>query len=102
MFVVGFGIAGAQNGINLLAAQMYPTEARATGVSWALGVGRGGSITGSLVGGTLMTTVGSVQTLFGIIALPALVASLALFALLLRPAADQTGAGRPGNGASLI
>ncbi|WP_247307933.1 MFS transporter [Ralstonia pseudosolanacearum] len=102
VFVVGFGIAGAQNGINLLAAQMYPTEARATGVSWALGVGRGGSITGSLVGGTLMTTVGSVQSLFGIIALPALVAGLALFVLLLRPAAGQTGAGRPGNGASLV
>ena len=81
VFVAGFGIAGAQNGINLLAAQMYPTQARATGLSWALGVGRAGSIVGSLMGGTLMVSAGSVQTFFGIVAVPALVASAAMFAL---------------------
>ncbi|MHB8478003.1 MAG: hypothetical protein ACYDBZ_17130 [Steroidobacteraceae bacterium] len=48
VFLAGFGIAGAQNGINLLAAQMYPTEMRATGLSWALGIGRAGSIVGSM------------------------------------------------------
>ncbi|MGV7219277.1 MFS transporter [Bradyrhizobium sp. UFLA05-112] len=40
-FLAGFGVVGAQIGMNALAASLYPTEIRATGVGWALGVGRG-------------------------------------------------------------
>jgi AAHS family 4-hydroxybenzoate transporter-like MFS transporter len=81
VFLVGFGIAGAQNGINLLAAQMYPTAARATGVSWALSAGRAGSIVGSMVGGYLMAAAGNPQAFFGIVAAPALLAGCALLIL---------------------
>lgn len=81
VFFAGLGIAGAQNGLNLLAAQMYPTEARATGIAWALGVGRAGSIVGSMSGGSLMAVAGGVQPLFVIVAIPALLASAALYAL---------------------
>ena len=48
VFGAGFCGSGAQVGANALAAAFYPTTYRATGVSWALGVGRSGSIAGSV------------------------------------------------------
>jgi MFS transporter, AAHS family, 4-hydroxybenzoate transporter len=50
-FVSGLMVIGAQGGLNALAANFYPTTVRSTGVGWALGVGRVGSIVGPLIGG---------------------------------------------------
>jgi len=50
-FVSGLMVIGAQGGLNALAAGFYPTAVRSTGVGWALGVGRVGSIVGPLLGG---------------------------------------------------
>jgi len=52
----GIGTVGAQNCNNGIAAKFYPTEIRATGVGWALAVGRIGSIIGPAVGGLLLAT----------------------------------------------
>lgn len=52
--IIGVTISGGMVGFNALAAAFYPTSARATGVSWALGIGRFGSISGSLLGGYLL------------------------------------------------
>lgn len=76
---VGFCISGSQIGANAYAAQYYPTESRVTGISWALGVGRLGSIVGSLSGGLLLAMNISQSSLFMLAAVPALVASLAAF-----------------------
>lgn len=54
IFFAGFFSFAGQISLNALAASMYPTQARATGVGWALGIGRLGSILGPLVGGTLV------------------------------------------------
>ncbi|KWF32786.1 4-hydroxybenzoate transporter [Burkholderia diffusa] len=81
VFLVGFGVAGAQNGLNLLSTSIYPTTARATGVSWAMANGRIGSIIGSMAGAPLIAQVGQGQILFSIVAIPALVGSLAMFFL---------------------
>jgi MFS transporter, AAHS family, 4-hydroxybenzoate transporter len=54
-FISGFVIIGAQGGLNALAARFYPTSIRSTGVGWALGVGRLGSIVGPLMGGVLLS-----------------------------------------------
>ncbi|MBL3960998.1 aromatic acid/H+ symport family MFS transporter [Burkholderia sp. KCJ3K979] len=81
VFLVGFGVAGGQNGLNLLAAISYPTSARATGVSWAVASGRIGSISGSMAGAFMMTQLGQGQALFAAIAGPALGGALALFVL---------------------
>jgi AAHS family 4-hydroxybenzoate transporter-like MFS transporter len=78
-FWVGFGIVGAQTGMNAFVAGIYPTSARATGIAWALGVGRVGSIVGSMLGGTLMIVLGNPTSLFQVIAIPAAFAALALF-----------------------
>ncbi|WP_149576931.1 MFS transporter [Xanthobacter oligotrophicus] len=79
VFGAGFCIAGSQIGINALAAAYYPTASRATGVSWANGIGRSGSVVGSMVGGLLLSFHWGFETIFAIAAAPALVAGLAIF-----------------------
>jgi MFS transporter, AAHS family, 4-hydroxybenzoate transporter len=53
-FVLGFVVIAAQAGMNALAASYYPTAIRSTGIGWALGVGRIGSIVGPLMGGMFL------------------------------------------------
>lgn len=77
IFAAGFCIVGAQTAANALVASYYPTALRSTGVGWALGVGRVGSIVGPLVGGALLALHWGVQELFLIAAVPAIVAMLA-------------------------
>ncbi|SIO25651.1 MFS transporter, AAHS family, 4-hydroxybenzoate transporter [Bradyrhizobium erythrophlei] len=81
IFVAGFCMVGGQIAANALAAAFYPTSVRATGVGWALGVGRAGSIIGPLVGGVLMTAKWSTGSVFIAAASAALCAALAAFSL---------------------
>jgi AAHS family 4-hydroxybenzoate transporter-like MFS transporter len=81
IFASGFCIVGGQIAANALAAAFYPTSVRATGVGWALGIGRVGSIVGPLVGGALLTLKWSAASVFLSAAVAALCAALAAFAL---------------------
>ena len=81
IFVAGFCIVGGQIAANALAAGFYPTSIRATGVGWALGVGRVGSIVGPLVGGVLLSLNWSAGEVFVAAATAALCAALAAFSL---------------------
>ncbi|HEU0222428.1 MAG TPA: MFS transporter [Paracoccaceae bacterium] len=94
IFGAGFGVAGAQVGVNALSAGYYPTPSRATGVSWANAVGRTGSVLGSMVGGVLLSLGWDLATVFAVAALPALIAALAMLAKsrLGRPAAPALAA----------
>ena len=83
IFVAGFGIIGGQNGANAMAATFYPTSIRSTGVGWAFGIGRIGSIIGPLLGGALLARHWSLEALFSAAAVAALCASLAAFGLTL-------------------
>ena len=76
---VGFFINGSQIGANAFSAQFYPTESRVTGISWALGVGRLGSIFGAVMGGVLLAANMPLSTLFILFSIPAVLASLAAF-----------------------
>lgn len=80
IFGAGFGVAGAQVGVNALAAAYYPTASRATGVSWANAVGRTGSVLGSMVGGVLLSLGWDLAMVFTVAAIPAFLAALAMFA----------------------
>lgn len=87
----GFFMSGAQTGLNAFAPGCYPTVARATGVSWMLGMGRFGSITGSMVGGVLLGMGWGFTTIIPLLAIPA---ALAAFAVLrARRAVEDTPAG---------
>jgi AAHS family 4-hydroxybenzoate transporter-like MFS transporter len=81
VFGVGFGISGSQVGANALAAAFYPTTSRATGVSWASAVGRSGSVLGSMVGGALLAAQLNTATIFLMLAVPAVLAALALLVM---------------------
>ena len=63
------------------AAVINPIRARATGVGWALGVGRIGSIVGPVAGGALLAAGWSTQSIVLTAVGPAVIASLAVFGL---------------------
>ena len=81
IFAAGFCIVGGQIAANALAAGFYPTAVRATGVGWALGIGRVGSIVGPLVGGALLIVRWSTGSVFMAAAGAAFCAALAAFSL---------------------
>lgn len=81
LFIVGIGVVGAQIGMNAVASSLYPTGLRSTGIGWALGVGRLGSILGPTVGGLLLAREWVPSAILQISLWPALVAAIAVFAL---------------------
>jgi MFS transporter, AAHS family, 4-hydroxybenzoate transporter len=81
IFAAGFCVVGGQIAANALTAGFYPTSVRATGVGWALGIGRIGSIVGPLVGGVLLAEKWSTSAVFIAAAAAALCAALAALAL---------------------
>ena len=81
VFVAGFAIIGGQGVANAAASMAYPTELRSTGVGWALGVGRIGSIVGPLLGGMLQSMGVVPRVIFFLCAIPAVIAALAAIAL---------------------
>jgi AAHS family 4-hydroxybenzoate transporter-like MFS transporter len=79
-FVLGVSVQGAQAGINAASASFYPTSMRATGVGWALGVGRIGSIIGPVFGGVLLSMEWTPQQILLSGTAPALCATVAVLA----------------------
>jgi AAHS family 4-hydroxybenzoate transporter-like MFS transporter len=77
----GFCVSGAQVGANALAAAFYPTASRATGVSWALGIGRIGSVLGSMAGGWMLALGWGLPTVFSMVGAVALIPGLSLLAM---------------------
>lgn len=79
-FGAGFCIIGGQIGANAYAALLYPPFMRATGVGWALGMGRFGSIFGPMLVSALLTRGFALDTVFNMTTcFPALLAGLFLF-----------------------
>jgi AAHS family 4-hydroxybenzoate transporter-like MFS transporter len=81
VFGAGFCVSGAQVGANALAAAFYPTAVRATGVSWACGIGRIGSVLGSMGGGAMLALGWGMPLVFAVVGLPAVVAAAAMLAM---------------------
>jgi len=78
-FLLGLAVQGAQAGLNALAANFYPTTVRSTGVGWALGIGRIGSIVGPAIGGMLLSMGWGPQRIFLAGMAPALCAAIAIW-----------------------
>jgi AAHS family 4-hydroxybenzoate transporter-like MFS transporter len=57
------GIGGLQ-GVNALAGWYYPAFIRTTGLGWAIGMGRLGSIAGTLLGGLILSLHWQPRTIF--------------------------------------
>ncbi|MCA1324941.1 MFS transporter [Herbaspirillum sp. alder98] len=74
--VAGFCVVGGQPAVNALAGTYYPTTLRSTGIGWALGIGRIGSVVGPVIGGQLIAMQWSNSSLFIAAAVPALISAL--------------------------
>jgi len=81
IFAAGFCVVGGQIAANALTAGYYPTSVPASGIGWALGIGRVGSIIGPLVGGVLLAQKWSTSAVFMAAAAAALCAAIAALAL---------------------
>lgn len=84
-FFAGFTTNGGFNGFYALAAALYPTEIRATGIGWAMGVGRIGAVIGPLLGGVLIGQGFELSSLLAVFALPLLVAGTSALFIRARP-----------------
>jgi AAHS family benzoate transporter-like MFS transporter len=89
------GLAGASTiGTQIVtyayAGQFYPSAIRSTGIGWASGVGRSGAILAPIVIGTLVGMALPLQQNFIAIAIPAVVATIAVS--LIRHGRSATGA----------
>jgi AAHS family 4-hydroxybenzoate transporter-like MFS transporter len=69
---------GAQTSMPILAASYYPTHGRASGVAWMLGIGRFGGIIGAAAGGPLLQAGYGIVSILEMLAVPALIAAIAL------------------------
>ena len=96
VFVAGVGVVGGQSVINALAASLYPTDLRSTGIGSGLGVGRAGSIVGPQVAGVLIGLHWSAHELFLAAAVPALISAVVMIAMhwVIQPAAQDRAANR--------
>ena len=78
VFIAGTVMNTAQSSLPALAAGYYPTQGRATGVSWMLGIGRFGGIAGSFLVAELSRQQLGFSAIFAIVAVPGLIAAIAL------------------------
>ena len=75
-FLMGFGVQGGFVGLYAVAASMYPTYIRTTGVGWAIGAGRLGGIIGPILGGLLVAWGLDMTQSFWVFAIPSALAGL--------------------------
>ena len=78
VFTLGFFMVGSQGSMLVLALRYYPTECRASGSAWMLGIGRFGGILGAFGGGALFAFGYSMASTIAIISLPAFVAAVSV------------------------
>jgi AAHS family 4-hydroxybenzoate transporter-like MFS transporter len=91
---IGLGSLGAQVCLNAYAAQLYPTRIRATGIGWALGVGRLGSIASPLVVGLLLGAGYTTQAILLGASVPAFICLAGIVAMsFLQGRATRAGVG---------
>jgi MFS transporter, AAHS family, 4-hydroxybenzoate transporter len=81
LLLVGACIGGAQFAIPTLTAVYYPATILATGTGWASAIARGGAFVAPLTGGLLLSQGMATSRVLSLLALPALIAAIALYVL---------------------
>jgi AAHS family 4-hydroxybenzoate transporter-like MFS transporter len=81
LFLTGVGTGGAMTGTSILSTSFYPTATRATGVAWTLGMGRVGSIVGSMIGGVMLAAQWAPAVMFAVVSVPIAVAAVSVYGL---------------------
>ena len=99
-FLAGFFVGGTGTGLIAVAAGMYPTSIRSTGIGWAMGMGRVGQVFGPVLAGLLVAAGYKVGGIFYAAAVPCLIGALFLLFLKLARPVMEADAGAPANGAA--
>lgn len=76
---IGFFTYGSLIGLYALAAQRYPPSARSTGVGWAIGVGRIGSIVGPYIAGLMIGWGWERSAYYFVLGVPLIFGAIAVF-----------------------
>jgi len=79
LFVCGALLISAPTAMSALAVGYYPAQCRVSGVSWMHGIGRLGGVAGAGIGAVLLSTGWNLGAIFGLLAVPAIVASGAIY-----------------------
>ena len=72
--LIGFAMQAGFVGLYPVAARLYPSEIRTTGVGWAIGAGRFGAVIGPIIAGYLVGAGFTIGTNFIIFAIPCMIA----------------------------
>ena len=86
--IAGAATIGSQILLYTFVAQFYPTAVRSTGMGWASGIGRIGAIVGPVLTGTLLTFELPHQMNFLAIAIPGIIAAIAIYLVNLKVSVD--------------
>jgi MFS family permease len=78
-FLIGVTLQGGYNGIWPLAAMTYPPDRRATGIGWAVGIGRSGAVVGPAAAGALLANGTPLDVLFASFCVPLAAAAAAVW-----------------------
>ncbi|KWI54702.1 hypothetical protein WT72_17875 [Burkholderia pseudomultivorans] len=89
VFFAGVG-SGTQGVTHALNVTVYPTLVRSTGIGWATGIGRIGSMLGPLMGGMLVAWQWSTIQILYAAAVPCVIAALAMALIYWNPATRRT------------
>jgi AAHS family 4-hydroxybenzoate transporter-like MFS transporter len=93
-FLAGFFVGGTGTGLIAVAAGMYPTAIRSTGIGWAMGMGRVGQVFGPILTGVLVGLGYKVGGIFYAAAVPCLIGALFLsFLYFARPVMEADAEG---------
>jgi benzoate transport len=76
IFLMGILQQGGFTGLYAIAAKMYPTKIRSTGIGWAVGLGRSGAVAGPAVAGFLIVAGLSMSANFYVFAVPMAIGGL--------------------------
>lgn len=96
--LLGLSIGGAQLVLNAVAVGIYPPEMRATGIGVAGAMGRGGAIAGPIIGGVLLGNRMTIDMLYGLMAVPALLTLVVALSLSHRTVRANPTEEKPGEG----
>jgi AAHS family 4-hydroxybenzoate transporter-like MFS transporter len=93
-FLAGAFVGGTGTGLLAVAAGMYPTSIRSTGIGWAMGMGRVGQVFGPFLTGFLVAAGYKVGGIFYAAAVPCFIGALFLiFLRMARPVMEADTAG---------
>ncbi|MBS0474949.1 MAG: MFS transporter [Proteobacteria bacterium] len=73
---VGFFASAAGGSMLAVSASLYPADVRATGIGWALGIGRVGAVLGPMAAGALLAANWPAQHIYYAIAVPPLLGGI--------------------------